>query len=145
MAYIKIISLAAAVAALVNIFVTIFYRITAVDAIGYKIFLRESGRIGVSVPLVLGGASVLVLWLLKPKTWRETLMHWEKIFRPALLLWLIPADGFPGMLAAILIISLVAFDLGGQLKFQLPELSDKCAAAVAWTGAAGNRLASPGR
>lgn len=136
MAYIKIISLAAAVAALVNIFVTIFYRITAVDAIGYKIFLRESGRIGVSVPLVLGGASVLVLWLLKQKTWRETLMHWEKIFRPALLLWLIPADGFPGILAAILIISLVAFDLGGQLKFQLPELSDKCAVAVAWTGAA---------
>ena len=127
------ISLAAAAAALTGALLEICYSNAQINALTYKV-IRSNPVSWRWIIAAIGGAAVLfAAWTGKVNR-MERVRRWEKVLRPAWLLWLIPCETFPGILFAVLVISFIAFQAGRCFTFKLPELPEKYGTVVALSG-----------
>ena len=55
----------------------------------------------------------------------KNLAEWERLLRPAILLFFIPLTGFHGIFPAVMIISFVAFQSGSRITWKKVQIPDK--------------------
>lgn len=127
-----IISLAAAAGVLIDAVLTITYTIDLVVQIRYEVSAFRELPFGKLID-AFGAALVMLPVMLTPE-WKQRVSDWEKVFRPALLLYLIPYNTFPGVLCAVLVITLVAFQAGRYWQAKLPEIPERLGALLALAG-----------
>ena len=101
-------------------------KVAEVSGIYYETALRSfPGTAGTIVIAAIAGSAVMLLM----RPWRsdgeKTLAVWERILRPAWLLWLIPATTFPGILIAVAVLSFIAFRSANEINVKLPEIPPK--------------------
>ncbi len=127
------VSLTAAAAALTDALMTICYINAQVNPLTYKVvrFNPVAFRWGIAAA---GGIIALIAAIFSANERIEQLRQWEKILRPAWLLWFIPCGTFPGVLAAVAVIALTVFNAAGVWRKALPELPQKYGTAIALAG-----------
>ncbi len=127
------ISLAAAVAALSDALIKICYINAQINSLTYRVIRFNTIPFASGIAAV-AGVAVLLAALAGKGSRMERVCMWEKITRPALLLYLVPCGTFPGILIAVAVIALVVFNLAGQWRKSLPELPEKYGTAIAVAG-----------
>ena len=123
-------SLAAAVAALADTLTVLTVANGSVNPLKYQV-MRFDIFSWHYIIAGFTGIAALIIALRNCKTAES-----ERIFRPALLLWFIPGDSFPGILLAIAVIGFVVFQIAGYWKKPLPELPQKYGTLIAIAGGA---------
>ena len=123
-------SLAAAVAALADTLTVLTGANELVNPLKYQVIRFNNSSFHYIIAGFAGIAALIIA--LRNRQIREM----ERFLRPAMLLWFIPVNAFPGILLAAAVIGLVVFQIAGCWKKPLPELPEKYGILIAAAGGA---------
>ena len=113
---------------------TICYINAQVNPLTYKVVRFNPVTFRWWIAAVMGIIALLAAAFYGKSDRMERVRKWEKILRPAWLLWFIPCGTFPGIFFSAAIISLTVFNAAGSRRKPLPELPEKYGTAIAFAG-----------